>query len=539
MIPSLDGSNRVFDSHLPDFVSDNGSSEGALTEDESDSCSELPNGALPSPQPKDGLPYFNPLSHPEQPPSPQALPQLLARTMNHELDMGQVQVAEIQEGEKDLENQEYQHSDIPTVKAKEDERVKKLSPARIYELTSTRGSLPLRIASLSPAEGPTHATDHMERNQDILLRSTASEHRSVSRSKEAASNKSRSGSVIVTPVKDTMNPQIAPVPLSARGLDFCSRPHSKSRTVSTPQVEGIRHSSKSSGQGLYPLSPSSNNRPKLSLPIPPLQIPEARSGLKNSTAEDPIPSPMPPSIPAPPLSLPTYLQLELSSSRPSPLYIHHSATSDFPYESSHVKIERLQNFLLLPLQLEQVLWFGALACLDAWLFSFTILPLRFLKALSILIHSWGINLSKEVRLIAGFVYSGTGRVWRRWRPRNANRNLSHIERSMNSEASSNPRVSCPTGKENPSTTHSHPEPDRTQNSSSHTKKHYRSEPTPSALLPNHKADILKGFLILISCTILMHFDASRMYHGIRGQAAIKLYVLYNVLEVSAQLRSFV
>lgn len=35
----------------------------------------------------------------------------------------------------------------------------------------------------------------------------------------------------------------------------------------------------------------------------------------------------------------------------------------------------------------------------------------------------------------------------------------------------------------------------------------------------------------------MYFDASRMYHGIRGQAAIKLYVIYNVLEVCDRLFS--
>ena len=33
----------------------------------------------------------------------------------------------------------------------------------------------------------------------------------------------------------------------------------------------------------------------------------------------------------------------------------------------------------------------------------------------------------------------------------------------------------------------------------------------------------------------MRFDPSRMYHGIRGQSAIKLYVIYNVLEVCDRL----
>lgn len=58
---------------------------------------------------------------------------------------------------------------------------------------------------------------------------------------------------------------------------------------------------------------------------------------------------------------------------------------------------------------------------------------------------------------------------------------------------------------------------------------------PSALLPDDKADILTGLLMITTCCVLMYFDASRMYHWIRGQAAIKLYVIYNVLEVSDRL----
>lgn len=54
-------------------------------------------------------------------------------------------------------------------------------------------------------------------------------------------------------------------------------------------------------------------------------------------------------------------------------------------------------------------------------------------------------------------------------------------------------------------------------------------------MPDDKADILKGLLMITTCCVLMYFDASRMYHWIRGQAAIKLYVIYNVLEVSDRL----
>lgn len=49
--------------------------------------------------------------------------------------------------------------------------------------------------------------------------------------------------------------------------------------------------------------------------------------------------------------------------------------------------------------------------------------------------------------------------------------------------------------------------------------------------------MLKGALVVVSCALLMRFDASRMYHGIRGQSAIKLYVIYNVLEVCDRLLS--
>ncbi|EFW21881.1 conserved hypothetical protein [Coccidioides posadasii str. Silveira] len=125
------------------------------------------------------------------------------------------------------------------------------------------------------------------------------------------------------------------------------------------------------------------------------------------------PSPVPAAIPLPPFSIPTYLQLELSSERPSPLYIHQSRTKDFPYESSRVKLERLQNFLLLPPSVEQVLLFGTLACLDSWLYSFTILPLRFCKSILILSQSWAVNLGLEAQYISSFIVQGLGRVWRR------------------------------------------------------------------------------------------------------------------------------
>lgn len=57
----------------------------------------------------------------------------------------------------------------------------------------------------------------------------------------------------------------------------------------------------------------------------------------------------------------------------------------------------------------------------------------------------------------------------------------------------------------------------------------------ASLKSSEKVDILKGALILMTCVVLNQLDASRIYHNIRGQAAIKLYVLYNVLEIGDKL----
>lgn len=60
---------------------------------------------------------------------------------------------------------------------------------------------------------------------------------------------------------------------------------------------------------------------------------------------------------------------------------------------------------------------------------------------------------------------------------------------------------------------------------------------PSTLTAYDKADLLQGLVIICSSVFLMNLDASRMYHFIRAQSAMKLYVIYNVLEVSDRLLS--
>lgn len=251
-------------------------------------------------------------------------------------------------------------------------------------------------------------------------------------------------------------------------------------------------------------------------------------------------------IPLPPMSLPMHLQLELAAQRPSPLYIHQPYAHDMPYESNVVKFERLKNVLLLPPFLERTLNFGALACLDAWLYNFTILPMRFILAAAVLIRWWAYVVGKEVMWLIDYVWNGLGRLWRRgcaggMQPPS---DVSEDERSRsNSRSQSRPRgmsgeIASPVGvfdlRSNGTT--SKPMPNHAQPRSG-VFRHRRTKSMPSNLSAFHKADLLQGAVIICSSMALMTLDASRMYHFIRAQSAIKLYVIYNILEVGDRLLS--
>jgi hypothetical protein len=61
--------------------------------------------------------------------------------------------------------------------------------------------------------------------------------------------------------------------------------------------------------------------------------------------------------------------------------------------------------------------------------------------------------------------------------------------------------------------------------------------SPSSYLPaSQKADILRVFLIAVTILILVPLtDPSKIYHSIRGQDTIKLYVIFNALEIGDRL----
>ncbi|PGH14312.1 hypothetical protein AJ79_03134 [Helicocarpus griseus UAMH5409] len=419
-----------------------------------------------------------------------------------------------------------QHS--PSSHDRERDRILKLSPAKIHELTSSPESLTLH--SIPPRPDRRQSTSCVELSADSFKSSGTLDtpmgkrvpNGTPRRIKSPRRKLSSGKNVHLEDPPDFLgSAQMAP-PHSTRRKSYSTR------AVSTPDTAQQRRASASGDR----LANSWSSRPRV----------DGKSRQDQSSIPNPPPSPIPQSIPLPPFSIPTYLQLELASDRPSPLYIHRSAKNDFPYESSRAKLERLQNFFLLPPILEQVLIFGTLACLDAWLYYFTILPLRFLKSVFLLVQSWAINIGAEVQFISGFIVTGIGRVWRRRQRRVLQTTTNgHSQKTHGDTVHPELNVSNdPSNHENPffgnDTKNQTPENGRPRHASI-SRRHRRNRSIPSTLLPNDKADILKGLLMICTCLVLMRFDASRMYHWIRGQAAIKLYVIYNVLEVGDRLFS--
>ena len=160
-----------------------------------------------------------------------------------------------------------------------------------------------------------------------------------------------------------------------------------------------------------------------------------------------------------------------------------------PDDSGAIAMERIINFFLLPPKLEGAMTFGVLACLDSWLYIFTILPLRFVQAVAVLLGNW------------------RARVWDY-----LNYDGNKLRKKSRRAAGSADSPGSAAGGEK--------------------ERKRKQERKISRLSPTHKADILRGMVLFISCWFLMRFDASKMYHAIRGQSGIKLYVIYNMLDVS-------
>ncbi|TFK74057.1 DUF747-domain-containing protein [Pluteus cervinus] len=168
---------------------------------------------------------------------------------------------------------------------------------------------------------------------------------------------------------------------------------------------------------------------KVDTPIPPLTL--------NLEPEPEIAKEQVEPEPEPPFSLWDYLREELLA-------------TDFD-SHQELKWERVSNFLQIPVAMEKIIGFGFILCLDSFLYTFTILPIRFFLGL--------------FRLLGNVL-----------------------------------RITSP--------------------------------PLP----PAQKADILRALLLIGSFLILEPLtDASKIYHTIRGQDTIKLYVIFNALEIADRL----
>lgn len=428
--------------------------------------------------------------------------------------------------------------------------VRRLSASKIHELTASPDSLPIATVpdQLLPAEvieshrpsiaaqlaaSPQQGYDKIETNKTHVFGDAL-----PSRTLHSDRPATPTGMLYTPPVIHRKSSSQPPAPPSA------SRRNS---IQPTPRPEPLN------------LEAASNPRPANP---PNVHHHQGRPDSRDSRdfGEPRPPSPLPPSVPLPPLSAPTLLQLELAAQRPSPLYIHHSYASDLPYESSAVKFERLKNFLLIPPYIEKTLMFGALACLDAWLWTFTILPMRFCIAFSILFRWWAYVVGKEARWLIGFVWEGLGRMQERCRRgRKMSSGSSHDGplstdgRSRSRSRASEPPTDTRASASSASAGHSGSTgdlPRRTDSAwiradtngvphmpprmRSHRGpfRHRRTKSMPSNLTSFHKADLLQGLVIICSSIALMNLDASRMYHFIRAQSAVKLYVIYNLVEVS-------
>jgi hypothetical protein len=417
--------------------------------------------------------------------------------------------------------------------------IRRLSASKIQELTAAPESLP--VASLPDSHG-------------FELPLTASLVESGDRPSMA--ERLKPAHMGLSLALDHPNEQLASGPgsiaLSLQGAQ--GRPSLSTRTVSTPPINRRKSTSQPPSRGA---STRRNSFQPLPRPAPlnldgqsnfPAGALKKPAPTRKDEADVRPPSPIPPSIPLPPMSIPTHLQLELAGQRPSPLYIHHSYTSDIPYESSAIKFERLKNFLVLPFYVERTITFGALACLDAWLWTFTVLPLRFLIAFSVLVQWWAYLVVKEARWLVGFVWYGLGRMWKRGRrgrsisvgSSQGNRTDASRSRSGIREPSAGPTAadadSAPRRLENLRVPPPSARPSKAGFGSGFS-RHRRTKSSPSGLTSYHKADMLQGCILICSSIALMNLDASRMYHFIRAQSAIKLYAIYNLLEVGDRLLS--
>ncbi|XP_049872451.1 protein TAPT1 homolog [Pectinophora gossypiella] len=64
-----------------------------------------------------------------------------------------------------------------------------------------------------------------------------------------------------------------------------------------------------------------------------------------------------------------------------------------------------------------------------------------------------------------------------------------------------------------------------------------SHPRKNVLKPAETCDVLKGFILLVCSILMCYIDTNMMYHLVKSQSVMKLYIFYNMLEVGDRLFS--
>lgn len=62
-------------------------------------------------------------------------------------------------------------------------------------------------------------------------------------------------------------------------------------------------------------------------------------------------------------------------------------------------------------------------------------------------------------------------------------------------------------------------------------------PKKPVLTPAEICDVLKAVILIACSIILMYVDTNMLYHLIKSQSVIKLYIFYNMLEIGDKLFS--
>ncbi|OQV25944.1 Transmembrane anterior posterior transformation protein 1 [Hypsibius exemplaris] len=130
------------------------------------------------------------------------------------------------------------------------------------------------------------------------------------------------------------------------------------------------------------------------------------------------------------------------------------------------KSRRIQTFLSVPLEVEKVMSLGTLQCADAFLYVFTIFPVRL-----------SVGFYEMILLVIRL-------LWQCFPLRNRGR-----RRSL--------------------------------------------RPFPTACI----CEVIKGIIMFCGVWLFTFVDLSVMYHFLRGQAVVKLYIMFNMLEVADRLCS--